>query len=79
MDGVNKIRIRKASYRRDNGTLEIAMFTACHLADVRYSIEVTDADSLVLDTVTHIMYLLCPVLHGHPKVKIGRVSRASGR
>ena len=27
----------------------------------------------------HIMYLLCPVLHGHPKVKIGRVSWASGR
>jgi len=27
----------------------------------------------------HIMYLLCPVLHGHPKVKIGRVSRASGQ
>ena len=27
----------------------------------------------------HIMYLLCPILHGHPKVKIGRVSRASGR
>jgi len=27
----------------------------------------------------HIMYLLCPVLHGHPKVKISRVSRASGR
>jgi len=29
--------------------------------------------------VMHIMYLLCPVLHGHPKVKIGRVSRASGQ
>jgi len=27
----------------------------------------------------HIMYLLCPILHGHPKVKIGRVSWASGR
>jgi len=27
----------------------------------------------------HIMYLLCPVLHGHPKVKIGRVSQASGQ
>jgi len=26
----------------------------------------------------HIMYLLCPILHGHPKVKIGRVSWASG-
>jgi len=30
-------------------------------------------------TFSHIMYLLCPVLHGHPKVKIGRVSRASGQ
>jgi len=25
------------------------------------------------------MYLLCPILHGHPKVKISRVSRASGQ
>jgi len=27
----------------------------------------------------HIMYLLCPILHSHPKVKIGQVSWASGQ
>jgi len=25
------------------------------------------------------MYLLCPILHSHPKVKIGQVSWASGQ
>ena len=54
MDGMDKIRIRKASYRRNNGALEIAMFAACHLVDLRYSIEVTDANSLVLDMVMNV-------------------------
>ena len=53
-DGVDKIQIRKASYHWNNGALEIAMFAACHLVDLRYSIEVTDANLLVLDMVMNI-------------------------
>ena len=54
MDSMDKVRFCKAGDSRDNSTLEIAVVTARHLVNVRYSIEVTDADSLVLDTVTNV-------------------------
>ena len=52
MDGADERRIYDACNSRDNGACEVPVVLPSHLLHMRYLLEMTDTDALVLGTIT---------------------------